>query len=150
MAGWRARPHPNTKVRPGDVLLLQGEPQALDELINRGKLRLTRSDRPVAMEEPTDEARVVEAVVGGESELIGRSAQQSDLYGLHGVNLLAVSRSGFDLKQSPSRIRLRAGDIVVLQGGERTLPTALAALGLLPLAEREVRSAASATRSLRP
>ncbi|CAN7181707.1 SLC13 family permease [Phenylobacterium sp. LjRoot164] len=135
----RARPHPNTKVRPGDVLLLQGEPQALDELINRGKLRLTRSDRPVAMEEPTDEARVVEAVVGGESELIGRSAQQSDLYGLHGVNLLAVSRSGFDLKQSPSRIRLRAGDIVVLQGGERTLPTALAALGLLPLAEREVR-----------
>jgi di/tricarboxylate transporter len=135
----RARPHPNTKVRPGDVLLLQGEPQALDELINRGKLRLTRSDRPVAMEEPTDEVRVVEAVVGGESELIGRSAQQSDLYGEHGVNLLAVSRSGFDLKQSPSRIRLRAGDIVVLQGSERTLPAALAALGLLPLAEREVR-----------
>ncbi|MBA4012409.1 MAG: SLC13 family permease [Phenylobacterium sp.] len=135
----RARPHPNTKVRPGDVLLLQGEPQALDELINRGKLRLTRSDRPVAMEEPTDEVRVVEAVVGGESELIGRSAQQSDLYGQHGVNLLAVSRSGFDLKQSPSRIRLRAGDIVVLQGSERTLPLALAALGLLPLAEREVR-----------
>ena len=135
----RPRPHPNTKVRPGDVLLLQGEPQALDELINRGKLRLTRSDRPVAMEEPTDEVRVVEAVVGGESELIGRSAQQSDLYGHYGVNLLAVSRSGFDLKQSPSRIRLRAGDIVVLQGAERTLPTALAALGLLPLAEREVR-----------
>ncbi len=135
----RPRPHPNTKVRPGDVLLLQGEPQALDELINRGKLRLTRSDRPVAMEEPTDEVRVVEAVVGGESELIGRSAQQSDLYGRQGVNLLAVSRSGFDLKQRPGRIRLRAGDIIVLQGSERTLPAALAALGLLPLAEREVR-----------
>ncbi len=135
----RPRPHPNTKVRPGDVLLLQGEPQALDELINRGKLRLTRSDRPVAMEEPTDEVRVVEAVVGGESELIGRSAQQSDLYGRHSVNLLAVSRSGFDLKQRPGRIRLRAGDIIVLQGSERTLPAALAALGLLPLAEREVR-----------
>ncbi len=135
----RPRPHPNTKVHPGDVLLLQGEPQALDELINRGKLRLTRSDRPVAMEEPTDEVRVVEAVVGGESDLIGRSAQQSDLYGRHGVNLLAVSRSGFDLKQRPGRIRLRAGDIIVLQGAERTLPAALAALGLLPLAEREVR-----------
>jgi di/tricarboxylate transporter len=135
----RARPHPNTKVRPGDVLLLQGEPQALDELINRGKLRLTRADRPVAMEEPTDEVRVVEAVVGGESELIGRSAQQSDLYGQHGVNLLAVSRSGYDLKQNINRIRLRSGDILVLQGSERTLPAALAALGLLPLAEREVR-----------
>lgn len=135
----RSRPHPNVKVLPGDVLLLQGEPQALDELITRGKLRLTRSDRPIAMEEPTDEVRVVEAVVGAESGLIGRSAQQFDLYGQHGVNLLAVSRSGYSLKQHLNRVRLRAGDIIVLQGGERTLPNALTAMGLLPLAEREVR-----------
>lgn len=135
----RVRPHPNAKVWAGDVLLLQGEPEALDELIRRGKLRLTRADRPVAMDQPTDEVRVLEAVVGGESELIGSSAQQSELYDRYGANLLAVSRAGFDLKQSPSRIRLRAGDIVVLQGSERTLPSALATLGLLPLAEREVR-----------
>lgn len=135
----RARPHPNLKILPGDVLLLQGEPQALDELITRSKLRLMRSDRPVAMDEPTEEARVVEAVVSAESAVIGRSAQQSDLYGLHGVNLLAVSRSGYSLKQHISRVRLRAGDVLVLQGGERSLPGALSALGFLPLAEREVR-----------
>lgn len=135
----RSRPHPNVKVLPGDVLLVEGEPQALDELINRGKLHLTRSDRPVAMEEPTDEVRVLEAVVGGESTLVGNSAQQLDLYGQHGVNLLAVSRSGYSLKQHLNRIRFRAGDVLVLQGGERSLPAALSALGLLPLAEREVR-----------
>lgn len=135
----QARPHPNVKVLPGDILLLQGEPQALDELINRGKLRLTRSDRPVAMEEPTEEVRVLEAVIGAESGLIGHSAQQLDLYGQHGVNLLAVSRSGYSLKQHLNRVKLRGGDVVVLQGGERTLPGALSALGLLPLAEREVR-----------
>ena len=135
----RVRPHANVKVLPGDVLLLQGEPQALDELITRGRLRMTRSDRPVAMEEPTDEVRVVEAVVGAESGLIASSAQQYDLYGQHGVNLLAVSRSGYSLKQHLNRVRLRAGDIIVLQGSERTLPGALTALGLLPLAEREVR-----------
>jgi di/tricarboxylate transporter len=135
----RSRPHPNLKVLPGDVLLVEGEPQALDELINRGKLRLTRADRPVVMEEPTDEVRVLEAVVGVESTLVGHSAQQLDLYGQHGVNLLAVSRSGYSLKQHLNRIRFKAGDVVVLQGGERSLPTALSALGLLPLAEREVR-----------
>ncbi len=135
----QARPHPNVKVLPGDILLLQGEPQALDELINRGKLRLTRSDRPVAMEEPTEEVRVLEAVIGAESGLIGHSAQQLDLYGQHGVNLLAVSRSGYSLKQHLNRVKLKGGDVVVLQGGERTLPGALSALGLLPLAEREVR-----------
>lgn len=135
----RSRPHANVKVLPGDVLLVEGEPQALDELINRGKLHLTRSDRPVAMEEPTDEVRVLEAVVGGESTLVGNSAQQLDLYGQHGVNLLAVSRSGYSLKQHLNRIRFKAGDVLVLQGGERSLPAALSALGLLPLAEREVR-----------
>lgn len=135
----RSRPHPNLKVLPGDILLVEGEPQALDELINRGKLRLTRADRPVVMEEPTDEVRVLEAVVGVESTLVGHSAQQLDLYGQHGVNLLAVSRSGYSLKQHLNRIRFKAGDVVVLQGGERSLPTALSALGLLPLAEREVR-----------
>ena len=135
----RARPHASIKVLPGDVLLLQGEPQAVDELIRRAKLRLIRSDRPVAMEQPSDEVRVVEAVISAESALIGRSAQQSDLYGQHSINLLAVSRAGYSLKQHISRVRLRAGDVIVLQGGERSLPGALSTLGLLPLAEREVR-----------
>jgi di/tricarboxylate transporter len=132
-------PHPNTKVRPGDTLLIEGEPQALDSLINRAKLKLTRSDRPIAMDQPTEEVRIVEAVVGAESGLIGQSAQQLDLYGTHGVNLLAVSRSGYRLSQHLNRVRFKAGDVIVLQGGERTLPGALQAFGLLPLAERDVR-----------
>lgn len=135
----RSAPHPNTKVQAGDTLLLEGEPQALDELIVRAKLRLTRADKPVAMEEPTEEVRIVEAVIGAESDLIGQSAQQLDLHRQHGVNLLAVSRSGYRMTQHLRSLRMRAGDVIVLQGGERTLPGALTALGLLPLAEREVR-----------
>jgi di/tricarboxylate transporter len=135
----RSAPHANTRVQPGDVLLLEGEQQALDELIQRAKLKLTRSDRPVAMEEPTEEVRVVECVIGADSALVGRSAQQEDLYGQHGVNLLAVSRAGYRTTRELRTVRLRQGDIIVLQGGERTLPGALKTLGLLPLAEREVR-----------
>lgn len=36
-------------------------------------------------------------------------------------------------------LKLRSGDVVVLQGAERALPGVLKTLGLLPLAEREVR-----------
>jgi di/tricarboxylate transporter len=135
----KSQPHPNTKILPGDTLLLEGEPHGLDDLITRARLRLTRADKPLSMEEPTEEVRVVEAVVGADSGLIGETALRSDLHGQHGVNLLAVSRSGFRLSQHLNRVRLRAGDVIVLQGGERSLPTALKALGLLPLAEREVR-----------
>ena len=132
-------PHPNLKIHPGDVLLLEGEQQALNKLIVAARLRLSDADRPVAMTEPTDEVRVVEAVIGGESDLIGESARSLTLSHAHGVNLLGVSRSGHRMAGRLATIRLRAGDILVLQGGEQSLPLALQALGLLPLAEREVR-----------
>ena len=135
----RAAPHANLHIRPGDRLLLEGEQHALDDLIARAKLKLTRSDRPVATEEPTEEIRVVETVVADGSPLVGETARRLTLHAAHGVNLLAVSRSGYRLSQTLRSVRFRVGDIVLLQGGERTLPGALKTLGLLPLAEREVR-----------
>jgi di/tricarboxylate transporter len=132
-------PRPNLRLQAGDVLLLEGEHLALDDLIVRAKLKLTRSDKPLAMEEPTEDVRILEAVVGADSSLVGRSAQQEDLYRRHGVNLLAVSRSGYRLTRELRRVRLRRGDVVLIQGGELTVPGALKDLGLLPLAERELR-----------
>jgi di/tricarboxylate transporter len=135
----RPSPHPNTVVRPGDVLILEGEQQALDAFIGRAKLTLTRADKPVATAEASEEARTVEAVVGADSSLIGASAQNAQLYADHEVNLLGVSRSGFRMTQHLRSVKLRAGDVLLLQGGEKTLPTALKALDLMPLAERQVK-----------
>lgn len=135
----QSSPHANTRLRPGDTLLLEGDHQALDDLIARLKLKLTRADRPIAMEEPTEEVRLVEAVVGPASLLIGRSARQEDLHSTHGVKLLAVSRSGYRVANPLRTLKLRAGDVLVLQGAERSLPGALKTLGVMPLAERDVR-----------
>jgi di/tricarboxylate transporter len=132
-------PHPNLRLRPYDVLLLEGDHHALDDLISRLKLRLTRSDRPIPTEAPTDELRMVEAVVGPDSLMVGRSAQQEDLHTTYGVKLLAVSRSGQRITRALSGLPLKSGDVVVLQGAEGTLPGVLRTLGLLPLAERELR-----------
>lgn len=134
-----AQPHSNRKIQPGDVLLLEGEEQELNELIVRAGLKLSLADRPVVLSEPTDEVRVVEAVIGAASDLIGQSAKSFALHDAHGVNLIGVSRSGYRMRGALSATRLRSGDILVLQGSERSLPEALQALGLLPLAEREVR-----------
>lgn len=132
-------PHFNTRVRAGDVLMLEGDHQALDDLIARLKLKITRADRPIATEEMTDEVRVVEAVIAPDSVLHGRSARKADLQKSHGVKLLAVSRPGYRHARALSNVPLRSGDIVVIQGAERLLPGALKTLGLLPLAERAVR-----------
>jgi di/tricarboxylate transporter len=132
-------PHANRKVQAGDTLLLEGEEQALNEFIQRTRLRLTHADRPIVMDEPTDEVRVVEAVISPSSDVIGKTAKSLVLHQTYGVNLLGVSRSGRRMAGGLSTTRLKAGDILVLQGSERSIPEALQALGCLPLAEREVR-----------
>jgi len=135
----RPRPHLNTAIGAGDVLLLEGDQAALDEFVVRTKLTLTRSDRPVTMAEPTEEVRAVEAVIGADSPLAGTSVQAAKLHEQHGVNLLGVSRAGYRLTQHLRSVRLKPGDVLLLQGAENSLPAALQALDLLPLAEREVR-----------
>ncbi len=135
----RDSPHPNTRLQPGDTLLVEGGHDELTAAIAGARLKLARSDRPVFMEQPTEEVRIIESVVAEGSPLVGESAQRLDLHAAHGVNLLAVSRSGYRLRQAINHIRFRVGDMVMLQGGERSLPSALKALGLLPLAERELR-----------
>ena len=52
---------------------------------------------------------------------------------------LAVGRGGERITQRLRDISLRPGDILVLQAGERALPNILKTLGVLPLAERDVR-----------
>lgn len=135
----QTRPNGNLRLRPGDTLLLEGENEALSGLVADAKLKLVRDDRPVGVEDKGEEISVVEAVIGLNSPLKDQSVRQSDLHGQHGVNLLGVSRSGYALTHRLRAARLRAGDIILLQGGVNGLPGALKALDLLPLAERQVR-----------
>lgn len=134
-----ADPDKSEEIQAGDTLLVEGDPAALDRLVKRGKVVLVGAERPLATEEPTEEVRVVEAVVAPDSSLIGRSAARTQLNAAHGVNLLGVSRSGHRHLRELGKVRLRAGDVLLLQGGERALPVVLQTFGLLPLAEREVR-----------
>jgi len=134
--GLRIAPLPDAVLRDGDILLMEGEHEALDRLIAQAKLKIS-SDRDVANGgDPAFEVTAIEAVVGENSNLIGWSAQSLLLYDRFNVNLLAVSRQGERLNQRVGTITLRLGDVVVLQGNQKSLPEFLRDFGLLPLAER--------------
>lgn len=133
-----AKPLPDAVLREGDTLLLEGEPTALERLVARAGLRLTREDRPLPVEEAADEIGVVEGVVTPRSMLADRTIQEVELYQRFGVNLLGVSRSGHRITERLRAVRLRAGDVVLLQGVLAAMPERLRDLGLLPLAERSI------------
>lgn len=130
----RITPLPDAILREGDVLLLEGSHAALDQLVARARLSLSGGRDSGEAEAPV----AVEGVVAAGSPLIGWSAESLALFDRFRVNLLAVSRRGERIGERPRSVRLRLGDVVVLQGAPGRLPGILRELGVLPLAERLV------------
>lgn len=131
-------PLPDATLRRGDTLLLRGETNALEHIVAEGKLTLVGDERKASEPETSDPTQATEAIIGPQSVLIGRSAGDAELHTRFGLHLLAISRSGERLTERLRDVRLRAGDVLVVQGDEKMLPERLSELNLLPLANRVV------------
>lgn len=86
----------------------------------------------------TEGLELIEAVVRNDSMMINRTVNQLRLQNQYGLHLIAVARDGGRLRQRLRDIRFRAGDVLLLQGGESNLGESLATLGCLPLARRNL------------
>jgi di/tricarboxylate transporter len=134
----RAMPPAHWEFIAGDLIAVQADPVLLKQLADEAKLDVAGAERLAASERQKDDVIVVEAVVTDDSLLIDRTATGLHLRQRFDVNLLAVSRAGKRLGARLHRLRFRSGDVVVLQGWEQDLPTTLAELGCLPLADRRL------------
>jgi di/tricarboxylate transporter len=120
-----------------DILVLKADTHALSKLVDAAELELIHG-KELADEAREDDLAVVEAVVTANSTMIGTAVEQLGLRERYGLNLLALGRSGRRIAQRLRRVRFQEGDLLVLQGREERLNDKLAALGCLPLAERNV------------
>ncbi len=134
--GLKRTPLPDTVLKAGDLLILEGEHDALDKIVSEGKLQL--SDRAHEKDRRKDISSV-EAIVGEHSRLIGLSAKDLSLFENTGLNLLAVSRRDRRLTERLGEIKIRNGDVLVLQGYLQQLPELLREWGCLPLVERDLK-----------
>jgi di/tricarboxylate transporter len=135
--GERINPQPDTRLAQGQRLILQGEPAALERVVAEAKLKLSH-ERNREINAPDDDIGVMEAIVTADSPLVDRSAIHFRLYDRYHVNLLAVSRSGRRIVRRLGAVRLKPGDVIVLQGDLKTMPEVLGELRTLPLAERSL------------
>ena len=143
-----ASPRANRRLRPGDTLMLAGSQDRLNQVFTRTPLLHARAGKEAEKSEHSEEMRSIEAVVQRDSVLAGKTAGRLQLLQQYGVNLLAVSRSGARMSERLSNMRLRPGDVLVLQAGEKAIPGALQSLGVLPLVERGVQVSGTPRRYL--
>lgn len=125
----------NEKLKPGDILIVEADSDALQALIHDSGATLVQEGKNLGLEELV----MTEAVIPPNAAAQGKVASQLRLRKRFGVNLLAVARRGQRLKTRLAKISLRAGDVLLLQGASEDISEGLSCLGCLPLADRGVR-----------
>ncbi|HET6467415.1 MAG TPA: SLC13 family permease [Geminicoccaceae bacterium] len=135
----REVPAPHWRLHADDVLVLEAEPKVLERLVADSKLALVGSKQLESATTGTEELTTVEAVIGPDSPLIGASPGGLQLRRRWGVNLLAVTRRGRRPTTQLRGVVFSTGDVILLQGPEEAFPDALASMGCLPLAGRDLK-----------
>ena len=125
-------------LRAGDVVLLRVDPATIDELVKKAGLTLTGTELASDEKVRSDQVGIIEAVVQPGARIEGRSATMLHLRRHFGVALLALAREGQPIQERIAHVRLRAGDVLLLQGEESELPDAVSDMGCLPLATRNL------------
>lgn len=147
----RLRAHSAYALQAGDVLLLQAETGALQELVKAGSIRMVAhaesgdsTPDQTAPETPSpspQELDTIEAVIQPTAWIQGNSARGLRLRARFDANLLAISRRGRPITTRLRDVQLAAGDVLLLEGRAAELPDTVTALGCLPLANRRLKLA---------
>lgn len=153
-------PNAGRVLEPGDILLIEAEPEALASALSSMGLTLAEDvrEKPDSPEEEEDapgdpeteegeakqvmdaaEVNIVELAVRPDAQIIGRSATDLQLRTRYGINFLALSRHGSRSIKRLRIVKIKAGDVLLMQGPQESVLAFAAEFGCVPLAERSIR-----------
>jgi len=138
------------RLQAGDILIVEADTSALQRLVQDAKLDAVGAAGLSADQLRSDRVGLYEVVIAPGSRMEGRTARSLRLHTRFGANLLGVARQGEPISERLGRVRLAAGDVLLLQGERESMPETLAALGCLPLAAREIAFGRRAPSFLAP
>ena len=128
----RDMPHSNTKIGLGDVLVIRSDVEGLNKLKESGLDFLRDS------EEKLKDLDVVEAIVLPQSILADRTARQTRLRDRYTVSLLGVARHGSTLIKRVDDVKIKTGDVLLLEVAQSDLQDVLRELQCAPLKKRGI------------
>lgn len=126
----------NESIRKGDFLVLEGQPKSIEAFMGAAQLDFAGSEKhDVGLR--GESLTLVEAIVPDGARIAGRSAMDLRLLYRHGITLLGVSREGRRFHDRVRRLKIKAGDVLLLLGPDDRLDNVTTWLGVYPLADRQ-------------
>ena len=103
------------RLRGGDRLVFAGDTQAISDLLRiNGIVPSVHDDEP-ALSKDRAERRLVEAVLSPQSDVLGQTIRDARFRDRYGAVVLAVARGGERVPGNLGNIRLRTGDVLLLE-----------------------------------
>ena len=113
---FRIAPNPEEKIQADDLLLVQGRAEDILKVKAEVGIEIKADFELNDSVLESKETELFEAMVPRGSDFIGRTLKRLDFRRRHGAVVLAINRHGIDLLSKLSRVRLRFGDVLLLQG----------------------------------
>lgn len=109
------------RLEAGDLLVVQGDAAALHGLLRVDGLAIARELGASGPAASGKNVTLAELLVRPPSTAIGERVRDLNLWGRHGVAVLAVQRHGHHLREKVGDVRLKIGDILLVQAAESAL-----------------------------
>lgn len=135
----RLAPRGYETIHAGDILIVEAPSSALTKLLDGSGFALEEDKKTFTKDLGSEEIAVREAIVGPGSGIQGRTPVSMRLRTIYGVNLLAIARHGYRIKERLSHTRLQIGDVMLLQGAGSRIQDLMSEFDILPLAERALK-----------
>jgi Trk K+ transport system NAD-binding subunit len=114
-------PEPDELLLGGDLLLLQGRPEDLDELRGLQELEIDTNVSTQFSTYESDRLGLIEATLDPQSDLAGQSIADINFREKYELELAAVWRSGKTIRSDLGRLTLEFGDALLLIGPRNKL-----------------------------
>ena len=134
---------PNTRsvIEEGDVLLVSGSMEDLMAVKDASGIEIHAETKLEDEALQTDDVKIAELLITPKSTLIRRTLKEDNFRQRFGLAVLAIYRHGQSLGRKLGVIRLRAGDMLLVQGSEERLLSLEHGTNLLRLDATEAPSA---------
>ena len=124
------------EIREGDVLVVEADPENIDEALGSLKLEYVAKGEGELQDE---DLSLHEVVVPESAALSGSTASSFRLTYRFGIALVGVSRGGRRFREHVRQLTIQPGDVLLLLGSEDRLRDMTRQTGVLPLADRGQR-----------
>lgn len=116
-------PGSDLQLTSGDTLIVEGQRDAIVKLQAAKGIEVHIDAQLSDTDLQAGDTRLVEAIVLPGSPFVGRTLQGLRLREHHGLQILAVNRISGTVYSRLGDVRLRMGDVLLLQGGQAELTT---------------------------